>query len=99
VTISEEGAQPRLELDTHQVTPGPGLETVRAQGADGSWEEDWQLPDLVESDQPCFLLYRLDERDSSGGCFRWILVSWSPEIANTRSFSFTLRASHYFTLI
>ena len=27
---------------------------------------------------------RLDERDSSGGCFRWLLLSWSPDQANTR---------------
>lgn len=71
VSISESEQPPKLELDTHQ-------------GAVGSWEEDWELPDLIDHDQPCFLLYRLDERDSSGGCFRWILLSWSPDHANTR---------------
>jgi len=50
----------------------------------GTWEEDWELQDMIDHDEPCFLLYRLDERDSSGGCYRWILVSWSPDHANTR---------------
>merc|ERR1712107_774032 len=50
----------------------------------GTWEEDWELSELIEHDQPCFLLYRLDERDSSGGCFRWLLLSWSPDHASTR---------------
>lgn len=71
VSISEDGPHPQLELDSHQ-------------GAEGSWEDDWCLPDMIDQDQPCFLLYRLDERDSSGGCFRWLLVSWSPDHAPTR---------------
>jgi len=71
VSIVEDGDRPQLELATHQ-------------GAVGTWEEDWELSELIEHDQPCFLLYRLDERDSSGGCFRWLLLSWSPDHASTR---------------
>jgi len=71
VSISEDKDVPELELDSHQ-------------GTVGTWEEDWELPELIDHHQPCYLLYRLDERDSSGGCYRWILVSWSPDHANTR---------------
>ena len=45
VSIVEQGDRPQLELDSHQ-------------GAVGTWEEDWELSDLIEHDQPCFLLYR-----------------------------------------
>ena len=36
--------------------------------ANGTWEEDWEasVPTFVEMDFPCFILYRLDERDNSG---------------------------------
>jgi len=54
------------------------------QEAGGSWEDDWDktVPGEIDPDQPCFILYRLDEKDSSG--YRWILMSWSPDHANTR---------------
>jgi len=70
VSISE-AADPCLELDCEQE-------------AAGSWEEDWDrtVPGEIDPDQPCFILYRLDEKDSSG--YRWIFLSWSPDHANTR---------------
>ena len=34
-------------------------------------------------DTPCFILFRTDDRDSSGN-FLWVLISWSPDIAHTR---------------
>ena len=48
VSIVEDGDRPQLELETHQ-------------GAVGTWEEDWELSELIEHDQPCFLLYRWSE--------------------------------------
>ena len=70
VSISD-AAEPCLELDSEQE-------------ASGSWEEDWDrtVPGEIDPDQPCFILYRLDEKDSSG--YRWIFLSWSPDHANTR---------------
>ena len=70
VSISE-AADPCLELDCEQEEAG-------------SWEEDWDrtVPGEIDPDQPCFILYRLDEKDSSG--YRWIFLSWSPDHANTR---------------
>ena len=63
---------PRLELDCYD-------------SAQGSWEDDWErnVPEQVRLEVPCFLLYRLDEKDSSGN-FLWVLISWSPDIAHTR---------------
>ena len=47
-----------------------------------SWEDDWDqmVPPQLESDQPAFLLYRLDDEDTSDS-FLWLLLS-SP--AHTR---------------
>ena len=70
MSISE-AADPCLELDSEHE-------------ASGSWEDDWDttVPKEIDPDQPCFILYRLDEKDSSG--YRWIFLSWSPDHANTR---------------
>ena len=48
--------------------------------AAGGWQEDWDstVPGLLDSDQPCYLLYRLDEKD--GETFLWTLVTWSPDM-------------------
>eukprot|EP00092_Neocalanus_flemingeri_P010307 GFUD01011104.1.p1 GENE.GFUD01011104.1~~GFUD01011104.1.p1 ORF type:complete len:346 (-),score=148.64 GFUD01011104.1:183-1220(-) len=71
VSISD-STNPVLILDTH-------LEPV------SSWEDDWDqmVPPQLDPDQPAFILYRLDEKDSSEG-FLWILLSWSPDHAHTR---------------
>ena len=51
----------------------------------GTWEDDWEktVPLCANMDVPCFILYRLDEKDGSGN-YMWILISWSPDIAHTR---------------
>ena len=73
ISMGEGGSMPELVLDK-------SVETV------GGWEEDWDpmVPGLVETDTPCFILYRLDEKDS-GGCYLWVLLSWSPDTSHTRS--------------
>ena len=73
MTIHDQPDQhPALELDSDFPT-------------NGTWEEDWErtVPQCAEIDFPCFILYRLDEKDGSGN-FMWILISWSPDIAHTR---------------
>jgi len=62
VSVSDSAA-PELQLDTL-------LEPV------STWDSDWDtmLPPQLEPDQPCFLLYRLDEKDSSDS-FLWVLLS------------------------
>lgn len=64
---------PSLELDT-------SLETENS----ASWEADWDsmVSGQLDPDQPCFLLFRLDEQDGSG--YLWTFLSWSPDHANTR---------------
>jgi len=68
----EEGCHPCLELACEHQTRG-------------TWEEDWEktVTKEIDPDQPCFILYRLDEKDASGG-FLWVFISWSPDHANTR---------------
>lgn len=63
----------------------PSLELEVQEEARESWEQDWDsmVPRHCQADQPCFLLYRLDERDSSSS-FLWLLISWSPDQAPTR---------------
>ena len=49
------------------------------------WEQDWHLVlEAIEDAQPCYVLFRSDERDEAGMTFRWILISWSPDSANVR---------------
>jgi len=63
---------------------GPRLELEESLEQAGSWEEDWNslLLPLVDTQQPAYFLYRLDEKDDSG--FLWIFISWSPDEAPTR---------------
>jgi len=53
--------------------------------AQGDWENDWDkmVPGEIDHDSPCFVFYRLDERDTTGN-FRWILLAWSPDHASVR---------------
>jgi len=61
----------------------PKIELDESREMQGNWEEDWDyLLPLVDSDQPAYFLYRLDEKDDSG--YLWIFISWSPDTANTR---------------
>ena len=71
VSISD-SANPVLNLDTH-------IEPI------SSWEDDWDqmVPLHLDADQPAFILYRLDEKDTAGS-FLWTLLSWSPDNAHTR---------------
>lgn len=45
----------------------------------GSWEQDYDravLP-LLDAQQPCYLLYRLDSKNAQG--FEWLFLAWSPD--------------------
>ena len=61
----QDGGDPQLELDT-------SVETN-----DGSWESEWSVSDHLDNDTPCFILYRLDDKDA-GDFYLWVLISWSP---------------------
>lgn len=49
------------------------------------WERDWDkyIPNEMELDVPCYLLYRLDTKTAEGA-HAWLLVSWVPDIAQIR---------------
>jgi twinfilin-like protein len=66
-------SEPSLELES-------SLETMDS----SNWESDWDrmVPGQLDPDQPCYLLFRLDEQDESG--YLWTFLSWSPDHAPTR---------------
>jgi len=72
ISISD-NATPELVLDSSK------------EAENSTWEEDWDscVPNSMDSDTPCFVLYRLDEKDS-GGCHLWVMISWTPESSPTR---------------
>jgi len=51
----------------------------------GDWKQDWDTLVLrnIDNDEPCYLFYRLDDKD--GEAYRWILISWSPDSASVRN--------------
>ena len=55
------------------------------------------MPQCVELDFPCFILYRLDEKDARGN-YMWILISWSPDIAHTRFDNYVAYTNFYLEL-
>ncbi|KAG7299563.1 hypothetical protein JYU34_016537 [Plutella xylostella] len=50
----------------------------------GTWEQDFDkyVPPLIVDDIPCYILYRLDTKNSLG--HEWLLLSWSPDEAAVR---------------
>ncbi|KAJ8920089.1 hypothetical protein NQ315_011744 [Exocentrus adspersus] len=50
----------------------------------GNWEKDFDkyVPASVEEDQPCYILFRLDTKNSSG--YEWLFISWSPDTSPVR---------------
>ncbi|KAI5158819.1 Twinfilin-1 [Manis pentadactyla] len=44
-----------------------------------SWDKDYDafvLP-LLEDEQPCYVLFRLDSQNAQG--YEWIFIAWSPD--------------------
>ena len=51
---------------------------------------------LHKDDQPCYILFRLDERDASESFF-WTLIAWTPDDSPTRyPLSIPLCLNHVF---
>lgn len=50
-----------------------------------NWEEDYYryVNKLVDDNQPCYLLFRFDTRNSFG-VHEWLIIVWSPESSNVR---------------
>lgn len=47
----------------------------------GSWEEDWDpvMVITIEDKHPCYVMYRLDSKNSTG--YDWVYISFSPDNA------------------
>nr|CAD7200376.1 unnamed protein product [Timema douglasi]CAD7395128.1 unnamed protein product [Timema poppensis] len=45
----------------------------------GAWEEDYDnyVISMIIDEQPCYILYRLDSKNTSG--YEWLFISWSPD--------------------
>jgi twinfilin-like protein len=61
------------------------VELVEAgrQVACGTWEEDYPalVPSLLDDTDPCYVLYRLDSRDTNGA-YRWLFIDYVPDNAH-----------------
>lgn len=44
-----------------------------------NWEQDYDhfLLPLLDDQEPCYILYRLDSQNAQG--YEWIFISWSPD--------------------
>ena len=44
-----------------------------------SWDQDYDrvLLPLLDEQDPCYILYRLDTQNAQG--YEWIFISWSPD--------------------
>ena len=75
---------PQVKITEH-MDQHPVLELDSESPTKGTWEEDWEktVPLFAELEVPCFILFRLDEKDGSGN-YMWIMISWSPDNAHTR---------------
>lgn len=51
----------------------------------GSWKDDWDgyVLRAIDENEPCYMLYRLDEKE--GEAFKWLMISWSPDSASIRN--------------
>nr|KAF6476741.1 twinfilin actin binding protein 2 [Rousettus aegyptiacus] len=68
----------KVVIEDEQLVLGASREPV------GSWDQDYDrvvLP-LLDGQQPCYLLYRLDSRNAQG--FEWLFLAWSPDNSPVR---------------
>ncbi|KAI5756249.1 twinfilin isoform X2 [Diaphorina citri] len=51
----------------------------------GTWTQDFDkyVPDLIQEAQPCYILYRFDSKNETGG-HDWLLIFWSPDDSPVR---------------
>lgn len=49
-----------------------------------SWDQDYDrfLLPLLDNQEPCYALYRLDSQNAQG--YEWIFISWSPDQSPVR---------------
>ncbi|PNJ32478.1 twinfilin-2 isoform X1 [Pongo abelii] len=68
----------KVVIEDEQLVLGASQEPV------GRWDRDYDravLP-LLDAQQPCYLLYRLDSQNAQG--FEWLFLAWSPDNSPVR---------------
>lgn len=52
--------------------------------AKNSWDKDFDalIKPLIEENQPCYIIYRFDTKNTSG--YDWLFISWTPDTAPIR---------------
>ncbi|KAF5911544.1 hypothetical protein HPG69_015567 [Diceros bicornis minor] len=68
----------KVVIEDEQLVLGASRELV------GCWDQDYDravLP-LLDAQQPCYLLYRLDSQNAQG--FEWLFLAWSPDNSPVR---------------
>ncbi|EAW65196.1 hCG2043378, isoform CRA_c [Homo sapiens] len=68
----------KVVIEDEQLVLGASQEPV------GRWDQDYDravLP-LLDAQQPCYLLYRLDSQNAQG--FEWLFLAWSPDNSPVR---------------
>ncbi|KAF7459778.1 Hypothetical predicted protein [Marmota monax] len=68
----------KVVIEDEQLVLGASQEPV------GRWDQDYDravLP-LLDSQQPCYLLFRLDSQNAQG--FEWLFLAWSPDNSPVR---------------
>ncbi|XP_029098951.1 toll-like receptor 9 isoform X3 [Monodon monoceros] len=68
----------KVVIEDEQLVLGASRELV------GCWDQDYDgavLP-LLDAQQPCYLLYRLDTQNAQG--FEWLFLAWSPDNSPVR---------------
>uniref|UniRef100_A0A5G2Q7I8 Twinfilin actin binding protein 2 n=3 Tax=Sus scrofa TaxID=9823 RepID=A0A5G2Q7I8_PIG len=68
----------KVVIEDEQLVLGASRELM------GCWDQDYDravLP-LLDAQQPCYLLYRLDTQNAQG--FEWLFLAWSPDNSPVR---------------
>jgi hypothetical protein len=66
-----------------------GLELSRSKLV-SEGNEDWKVDfnnyvlDSVDVNSPCFIFYRLDEKNKATGQWLWLFISWSPDSVSNK---------------
>lgn len=69
----------KVSIENEQLVPA-----CHKDANSSSWDKVYDslvLP-LIEDGQPCYILFRLDTKNSSG--FEWLLISWCPDDSHVR---------------
>lgn len=58
-------------------------ETEKSPNKDWEGDFDDMVPGLIEEKEPCYIFYRMDEKNQSGS-YMWLFLAYTPDLANVR---------------